>query len=154
MKWYELTSNYRELQMMIEDGLDLSTLSDTLQAIEEIIPDKVQNTALIIRNLEVDVDAIKAEKKRLADRRKAIEHNCKSLKDYLYQQMTATDLKRIKGTIVTVGIQKNPASLDIEPDTVIPLEYTIHQEPKIDKKALLAAVKNEFQWDWNYITLE
>lgn len=147
MKLYELTSNYRELQMMIEDGVDPSALADTLQAIEESIQDKVQNTALVIRNLEADVDAIKAEEKRLAERRKAIENNCKGLKDYLYQQMVATDIKRIKGTIVTVGIQKNPASLNIEPDAVIPPEYTIHQEPKVDKKALLEAVKNGFQWD-------
>lgn len=48
MKLYELTSNYRELQMMIEDGADPSALADTLQAIEESIQDKVQNTALVI----------------------------------------------------------------------------------------------------------
>lgn len=137
MKLYELTSNYRELQMMIEDGVDPSALADTLQAIEESIQDKVQNTALVIRNLEADVDAIKAEEKRLAERRKAIENNCKGLKDYLYQQMVATDLKRIKGTIVTVGIQKNPASLDIAEDAVVPPEYMIPQPPKVDKKLLL-----------------
>lgn len=147
MKLYELTSNYRELQMMIEDGVDPSALADTLQAIEESIQDKVQNTALVIRNLEADVDAIKAEEKRLADRRKAIENNCKGLKDYLYQQMTATDLKRIKGTIVTVGIQKNPASLDIAEGAIVPPEYMIPQPPKVDKKLLLAAVKDGMQWD-------
>ncbi|HDR7526703.1 MULTISPECIES: siphovirus Gp157 family protein [Bacillus cereus group] len=147
MKLYELTSNYRELQMMIEDGVDPSALADTLQAIEESIQDKVQNTALVIRNLEADVDAIKAEEKRLAERRKAIENNCKSLKDYLYQQMIATDLKRIKGTIVTVGIQKNPASLDIAEDAVVPPEYMIPQPAKVDKKSLLAAVKDGMQWD-------
>ncbi|MFA2689136.1 siphovirus Gp157 family protein, partial [Bacillus cereus] len=96
---------------------------------------------------EADTEAIKLEEKRLADRRRSVENNCKSLKDYLYQQMTLLEVKRIKGTIVTVGIQKNPASLNIEPDAVIPPEYTIHQEPKVDKKALLEAVKNGFQWD-------
>nr|WP_250649726.1 siphovirus Gp157 family protein [Bacillus thuringiensis]UQM92384.1 siphovirus Gp157 family protein [Bacillus thuringiensis] len=147
MRLYDLCSNYRELQMMIEDGVDPSTLQDTLQAIEENIQDKAQNIALLIRNLEADTEAIKLEEKRLAERRRAVENNCKSLKDYLYQQMTLLEVKRIKGTIVTVGIQKNPASLNIEPDAVIPPEYTIHQEPKVDKKALLEAVKNGFQWD-------
>ncbi len=142
MRLYELTNNWNELQMMIEDGVDPSALADTLQAIEESIQDKVQNTALVIRNLEADVDAIKAEEKRLAERRKAIENNCKGLKDYLYQQMTATDLKRIKGTIVTVGIQKNPASLDIAEDANIPVDYYEQQAPKLKKKELLVAVKN------------
>ncbi|MFA2606270.1 siphovirus Gp157 family protein [Bacillus cereus] len=147
MKLYDLCSNYRELQMMIEDGVDPSSVADTLQAIEESIQDKAQNIALLIKNLEADTEAIKLEEKRLADRRRSVENNCKSLKDYLYQQMTLLEVKRIKGTIVTVGIQKNPASLNIEPDAVIPPEYTIHQEPKVDKKALLEAVKNGFQWD-------
>ncbi|MBJ8031050.1 siphovirus Gp157 family protein [Bacillus cereus group sp. N21] len=147
MKLYDLTNNYRELQMMIEDGVDPSALEDTLQAIEESIQDKAQNTALVIRNLEADVDAIKAEEKRLADRRKAIENNCKNLKDYLYQQMTAVEMKRIKGTIVTVGIQKNPASLDIAEDATVPPEYMVPQPAKVDKKSLLAAVKDGMQWD-------
>lgn len=147
MRLYELTNNYNELQMMIEDGVDPSSVADTLQAIEESIQDKAQNIALLIRNLEADTEAIKLEEKRLAERRRAVENNCKSLKDYLYQQMTVLEVKRIKGTIVTVGIQKNPASLNIEPDAVIPPEYTIHQEPKVDKKALLEAVKNGFKWD-------
>lgn len=62
-------------------------MEDTLQAIEESIQDKAQNIALLIRNLEADTEAIKLEEKRLADRRRAVENNCKSLKDYLYQQM-------------------------------------------------------------------
>ncbi|MGQ7085432.1 siphovirus Gp157 family protein, partial [Bacillus cereus group sp. BceL107] len=83
----------------------------------------------------------------LAERRRAVENNCKSLKDYLYQQMTLLEVKRIKGTIVTVGIQKNPASLDIAEDAVVPPEYMIPQPPKVDKKLLLAAVKDGMQWD-------
>ncbi|MFA2689216.1 siphovirus Gp157 family protein, partial [Bacillus cereus] len=80
MKLYDLCSNYRELQMMIEDGVDPSSVADTLQAIEESIQDKAQNIALLIKNLEADTEAIKLEEKRLADRRRSVENNCKSLK--------------------------------------------------------------------------
>lgn len=55
--------------------------------------------------------------------------------------MTLLEVKRIKGTIVTVGIQKNPASLDIALDAVVPPEYMVPQPAKVDKKSLLAAVK-------------
>ncbi|MEX0417829.1 siphovirus Gp157 family protein [Bacillus sp. C30] len=147
MKLYDLTNNYRELQMMIEDGVDPSALEDTLQAIEESIQDKAQNIALLIKNLEADTEAIKLEEKRLSDRRRVIENNCKNLRDYLYQQMTLLEVKRIKGTIVTVGIQKNPASLDIAEDAVVPPEYMVPQPAKIDKKSLLAAVKEGMKWD-------
>ncbi|MGU3443946.1 siphovirus Gp157 family protein, partial [Bacillus cereus] len=35
MKLYELTSNFNQLQQMIEDGVDPEAVKDTLQAIEE-----------------------------------------------------------------------------------------------------------------------
>ncbi|SFI35391.1 MULTISPECIES: siphovirus Gp157 family protein [unclassified Bacillus (in: firmicutes)] len=147
MKLYELTSNFNQLQQIIEDGAGQEAIHDTLQAIDEAIDDKVQGAALLIRNIEAQAEAIKVEEKRLADRRKFFENNCKSIKDYLYQQMVTVDKRRIKGALVTVGIQKNPVSLDIAADAVIPPEYMIPQEPKVDKKALLAAVKDGMQWD-------
>lgn len=142
MRLYELTNNYNELQMMIEDGVDPSALEDTLQAIEESIQDKAQNIALLIRNLEADTEAIKLEEKRLADRRRAVENNCKNLKDYLYQQMTVLEVKRIKGDLITVSIQNNPPSLDVLESAIVPTEYLVMQAPKIDKKSLLSAIKN------------
>jgi len=147
MKLYELTSNFNQLQQIIEDGADQEAIHDTLQAIDEAIDDKVQGAALLIRNIEAQAEAIKVEEKRLADRRKFFENNCKNIKDYLYQQMVAVDKRRVKGALVTVGIQKNPASLEIAADAAIPPEYMITQEPKVDKKALLAAVKDGMQWD-------
>lgn len=92
MKLYDLTNNYCELQMMIEDGVDPSALEDTLQAIEESIEDKAQNIALLIRNLEADTEAIKLEEKRLADRRRAVENNCKSLNKECYFILCEFDL--------------------------------------------------------------
>ncbi|HDR7711230.1 TPA: siphovirus Gp157 family protein [Bacillus cereus] len=147
MKLYELTSNFNQLQQMIEDGLDPEAVQDTLQAIEEAFDEKVQGAALLVRNIDAQTEAIKVEEKRLADRRKAFENNVKGIKDYLYQQMVAVGKRRIKGTLATVGIQKNPASLDIASDAVIPPEFMIPQEPKVDKKALLAAIKDGMQWD-------
>ncbi|MDO6634114.1 siphovirus Gp157 family protein [Bacillus thuringiensis] len=147
MKLYELTSNFNQLQQMIEDGADPAAIQDTLQAIEEAFDEKVQGAALLVRNIDAQAEAIKVEEKRLADRRKAFENNVKGIKEYLYQQMVAVDKRRIKGTLATVGIQKNPASLNIASDAVIPPEFMIPQEPKIDKKALLAAIKDGMQWD-------
>ncbi|WP_242145848.1 MULTISPECIES: siphovirus Gp157 family protein [unclassified Bacillus cereus group] len=147
MKLYELSKNFCELQQMIEDGADPEAVQDTLQAIEEAFDEKVQGAALLILNLEAQAEVIKAEEKRLADRRKSFENSVKNIKEYLHQQMSAVGKKRIKGALITVGIQKNPASLDIANDAVIPPEFMVPQEPKVDKKALLVAVKNGLRWD-------
>ncbi|MGU3443313.1 siphovirus Gp157 family protein, partial [Bacillus cereus] len=141
------TSNFNQLQQMIEDGVDPEAVKDTLQAIEEAFDEKIQGAALLVRNIDAQAEAIKVEEKRLADRRKAFENNVRGIKDYLYQQMVAVGKRRMKGTLATVGIQKNPTSLDIASDAVIPPEFMIPQEPKVDKKALLAAIKDGMQWD-------
>lgn len=62
MKLYELTSNFNQLQQMIEDGVDPEVINDTLQSISEAIKDKVQGAALLIRNIEAQVEVIKGEK--------------------------------------------------------------------------------------------
>ena len=147
MKLYELTSDFNQLQQMIGEGEDPEVINDTLQSISEAIEDKVQGAALLIRNIEAQVEVIKGEENRLAERRKSFENSCKNIKDYLYQQMVAVDKRRVKGALITVGIQKNPASLDIAEDAVIPPEYMIPQNPKVDKKALLLAIKNGMKSD-------
>ncbi|EOQ18637.1 siphovirus Gp157 family protein [Bacillus cereus] len=147
MKLYELSSHFKQLQQMIEDGVDPEAVQDTLEAIEEAFDEKVQGAALLIRNIDAQAEAIKIEEKRLADRRKDFEKNVKGIKEYLYEQMVAVDKRRIKGALVTVGIQKNPASLDIASYAVIPPEFMIPQEPKVDRKGLLAAVKDGMQWE-------
>ncbi|MEB8649335.1 siphovirus Gp157 family protein [Bacillus cereus] len=152
MKLYELTSNWNQLQMMMEDGVDPSELADTLQAIEEAIDDKVHNIALVIRNFEAKAKAIKTEEKRLADRRKSLENNCKGLRNYTEQQMIAAGKRKIEGTLATVSLQKNQASLKIADDAVVPPEFMIPQEPKVDATGLKEALKQGMKWDG--ITLE
>lgn len=80
MKLYELTSNFNQLQQMVEDGADPEVINDTLQSISEAIEDKVQGAALLIRNIEAQVEVIKGEENRLAERRKSFENSCKILR--------------------------------------------------------------------------
>jgi hypothetical protein len=56
------------------DVLDEQTFQDTLQAIEEVLEDKVENIGKFVRCLDADIEAIKTEEKRLADKRKALEN--------------------------------------------------------------------------------
>lgn len=48
---------------------------------------KIENIALYIKSLRADAEAIKAEEKRLAERRKAKENRAESLKEYLYNAL-------------------------------------------------------------------
>lgn len=140
MKLYELTNDFRQVQALIEDGGE--GLEDTLEAINLAIEDKLENIAKVIKNLEADVDGFKQEEKRLADRRQSIENNIKNLKQYAENTMIVTGNKKIKVGLFTFAIQKNPPSVEIANEDLIPEKYkktvTI---TTIVKKDLLDALK-------------
>jgi hypothetical protein len=140
MKLYELTNNYRQLLEMAEE-MDPQTLQDTLEAIQESIEDKAENTAKLIRSIEVDIEVIKAEEKRLAERRKALETKVTHIKEYLQNQMEAAGLTKVKRPTLTISIQANPPSVTVLDESLIPSAYIIPQPPKVSKKDILAALK-------------
>ncbi|MGN7311509.1 siphovirus Gp157 family protein [Alkalicoccobacillus gibsonii] len=139
MKLYELTQNWQQVMEMIEDGEESYT--DTLEAIEEAIEDKAENLAKLIKSTEAQTEVIKAEEKRLADRRKAMENKAKNMKVYLQEQLELAGKTKIKGALLTVAIQKNPPSLNVLDQSLIPQNYFVQLDPQLDKKALLAAIK-------------
>jgi uncharacterized protein YlxW (UPF0749 family) len=139
MKLYELTTNYLSLMEMAEE-MDTDTLKDTLESIEEEINDKAENIAKLIKNLNADVDALKIEEKRLADRRKSLENKVTHLKEYLQNQLEVAGLDKVKRPTLTISIQNNPPSVKVLDEKLLS-DYMIPVEPKLDKKAILTALK-------------
>lgn len=88
---YELSNNWQQVYDM---DLDEDTWLDTLDAINEDINIKVENSGRLYRSWESDAKALKSEEERLAKKRKAIENRMKSLKGYLQDNMER--MKKIK----------------------------------------------------------
>lgn len=147
MKLYELTDKYAELQQMIEDGADPVALTDTLEAIEGAIEEKVEAIYRLRQNLLADIEALKAEEKRLADKRKALEDQVEWLKEYVARQLAAAGIDKVKTRIGTVGFRNAPPSINILDISRIPKDYLIPQEPKVDKRRLLKDFKNRADVD-------
>jgi t-SNARE complex subunit (syntaxin) len=141
MKLYEISSNYLQLLDMA-DSLDAEVFQDTLSAIEEALEDKVENVAKLVRCLEADIKAIKEEEQRLADRRKAVENKISGIKEYLQSQMEVAGLEKVKRPTITVSIQANPPSVEVTDESLIPSDYMVPQPSKIDKKAIMTALKD------------
>ena len=55
--------------------------------------------------------------------------------------MEQTGIDRVEGKLIKVAIQNNPQSVRVENEEALK-EYFIEQAPKLDKKALLADLKN------------
>ena len=139
---YELTNEFLQLQEMAESGeFDEQTLKDTFESINLEIEQKAENTARFIKNIQSDIEGIKKEVERLNEKRKYLENLESSLKKNLEFSMIATDKKKFKAGTFSFNIQKNAPALEIEHEFNIPQIYYIPQEPKLDKKALLSALK-------------
>lgn len=140
MKLYELAQQYNQLIELGEE-LDAITFRDTLESIQEEIDDKVENTVKLMRSFQGDVEAIKSEEKRLADRRRSIENRIESIKEYLRNEMEIAGIDKVKRPTLTVSIANNPPSVEIADESLIPTDFMVPQPDRIDKKALLVALK-------------
>ena len=138
MNLYELTQNYLHVLEMAENGDDLA---DTLEALEDAIEVKAENTAKVIKQLEANAEMLANESRRLSERKSAIENNVRNLKSYLQDQLDKCGKSKIKGEIFTVAIQNNPQSVDVLDESLIPSTYFIQQAPKLDRKELLTHLK-------------
>jgi hypothetical protein len=142
MTLYELTSEYMELLAMLEDpDTDEAVILDTLEGVGGELEEKADNYARVMRQMDADATAIKAEEDRLYRRRTTIENRIKNMKSRLQGMMEITGKKKIKTELFSFGIQKNPASVVIDDEKMIPGEFLIPQAPKIDKTAIKDALK-------------
>lgn len=138
MNLYELSLSFQEVQNM---DLDSEVMKDTLDSIEDAIENKAENIAKLIRNLESDVSAYKEEEDRLKTKRQSTENKVKWLKTYLEDNMKLTGKTKFKSGMFNFSIQKNPASVNITDEKIIPGEFLIPQPPKVDKTSLKEILK-------------
>ena len=139
---FDLTGKWLELYDMADDpDMDADMWFDTIEGLEGEIEDKADGYAKVITQLNADATAIKAEEDRLYRRRTTIENRIKNMKLRLQEMMEITGKKKIKTELFSFGIQKNPASVVIDDEKMIPAEFLIPQAPKIDKTAIKDALK-------------
>ncbi|MFM9535730.1 siphovirus Gp157 family protein [Lysinibacillus sp. IITD104] len=134
---YELKGALLQLQRMIEDGAE--GLEDTLESIELATADKLEGYAMVIKNVESDIDGLRAEEKRLAERRKAMENNVKRMKDSMYEALLTVEGNRLKTDKFTFSFRKS-TSVQIENDAAIPPQF-IKVEKTISRAELTKALK-------------
>lgn len=143
MTLYELSQEYLNLLTLAEDpDVDPEILADTMEGIDGEIEDKADGYARIIRQMEADAAALKAEADRITNRRRTIENNIRTMKNRLEDAMIATGKVKFKTELFSFGIQKNPARVVIDDPTKIPAGFLIPQEPKIDTAAIKNSLKD------------
>jgi hypothetical protein len=106
---------------------------------------KLENTALYIKNLEADAEAIKAEEKALADRRRAAENRAAGLRMHLAEALNG---ERFETPRVAISFRKSEPLEVADPVKFVEWatdkhpEYLKWAQPTINKDAVKTALKD------------
>lgn len=137
MKLYEITDAY----LSLDEAEKTEDVIKVLDSIKDEFDKKAENTVKVIRNFEADIQALRDEEKRLADKRKSLEKKKEDLKEYLYFNMVRLKVRKVNAGLFDINIQKNPPSIKILDEATIPLKYKILTY-NLDKKQLKEDIKN------------
>ncbi len=108
----------------------------------ELLQQKSQNLIGYARNMELTIEAMKNEEKRISEKRRIAENKYTKFKECTKECMEQGEFTKIETPIGTLSIAKNPISVEIYDEAQIPDEYkTKVVEIKVDKTAIKKALK-------------
>jgi hypothetical protein len=125
-KVYEIVEKYLQIENMLEEQEDQDTqemLQDTLDSIEGDLEEKLEYLTKIQKNYEAQAEMFKAEKDRLAKKQQSTKNKAGNLKGFLEHILLATGKRKLETGIFTLSIQKNPPSLHIDNEDIIPDQF-------------------------------
>lgn len=148
MKLYELTSDYQALMNLIDEDIPADVISDTLEAITAEIEVKADNIACMMKNLDADITAIKAEEARLAERRRKKQASYEWFKQYLSAELQKAEVAEVETARNRISFRKSE-SIDITDESAFIAwaeenrdDLLTFAQPKINKTAIKAAIKD------------
>lgn len=140
MKLYEITA---EMEKLCDTDAEFD--DHALATLSRELAKKTDSIGAVIRTIDADIDAIRAEEKRLAAMRKALENRQQEIKGYVLYQMREHDLTEFKGKLFKITRQSSPPSLviDIPAQELPPKFITVVPEQYVaNKDAIKEALKN------------
>lgn len=140
---YELTADYIQIMQMMEEGeLDPQTLADTMEAVEGEFEIKAESYAKVMRNLDGDITAIKAEIDRLTKKKQTLENNIKTMKKALQGAMEVTGKTKFRTELFSFRIQKNAPSVIMDETYIenVPERFLKYKDPEINRTAIREAI--------------
>ena len=142
---YELAEEYRGFEQALYEAEgeitdDTAILADAMKAVKGEFDQKVENIAKIVMNLESDAQKFDLEIARLQKRKQSLLNNANRTKLWLKGEMEIAGIYKIKGEILSVGIQNSPPSIRDEDVDMFKLsqDYQVTKtEVRVDKKKIL-----------------
>lgn len=146
MKLYELAQMYREFLEAYESGdIPEEAVSDTLESLDCAIEDKLDGIACLVKELEAESAAIKAEAGTLAERATAKANKAEWLRKYISMAMQSTGKDALETSRNKLTFRKSESV--VTDDTFIQWaiqghdEYLTYKDPTPNKTVIKEAIK-------------
>ena len=137
---YQITSAFPKL--IDQEEMSEEDKKEVEKELTELLQKKSQNLIGYIRNIELTIEAMKNEEKRISEQRKILESRLTKFKEYVKECMEQNGFTKIETQLGALSIVKNPISVEIYDEAQIPDEYkTKVIEIKVDKTAIKKALK-------------
>lgn len=124
---YEITNEMVEFLALAEDpDIDPVAFADTLEGLQFELEKKAEGYCKVLRQMESDIEAIKAEEDRLKRNRSAIENNVKRMKEALKDAMVKTghdDKNGLKAGLFQLKVAKNGGQRPLVIDGDVPEQF-------------------------------
>ena len=118
---YEITSGFPALM----DNEEIT--EEEKKKIEDesinLIQQKSQNIIGYTKNIELTINAMKEEEKRISENRKALENKMIRFKEYVKECMENNGITKIETSLGTLSIAKSPTSVEIINEDEVPSEF-------------------------------
>lgn len=118
-------------------------LEARLDALMQAGPERIEAAAMVVRNIEADALACKAEAQRLAERASSFENNAKRLKDRITIALDAAFNGKVKTSRFTLWTQKSADSVAFDLREEFTLDMlqedfpeAVRTKKELDKQAL------------------
>lgn len=140
MNLYQLTDDFNKLMECDED----ETTSALIEISAGEIEVKVESYCKFLANVESDIERFKAEEKRIASIRKAMENKVERAKQYMKEALLSANIDKLQAGTFKISVSLTAGSLVIDDEKKVPARYcTIIPEQHVpDKAAIKAAIKN------------
>ena len=122
---------------MSEEDWTLTIESETglVEAVDRVLAE-IDDAEVMLEGILVIASKLSARADRYHDR-------VQRLKEALCLAMQAGDLQKIERPSATLSLKRVPPGLVITDEAKIPMDYFVRQDPRLDRKALLAALKDK-----------
>jgi len=150
---YDINKAFQSLVDMLENGdLSQDDFASALAELEQSKVEKCGNAICYLNMLKHGVEDMKAEEKRIATMRKALESRAKNLENAFTYVLNNMGDKEVITKYGVMKVRKNPASVVVDDITKIDSKYTRQKiQIDVDKVAIKKAIQSGEKVDGAHI---